>query len=131
MQRLFTAFALAALSAQACACPDLEALVKRYGISFSGFLEPIPAVAHPALSKDGAIVRLKVRYPDFVSDGFRHTVVYDTGTGKAWILRTGGFVGVREWYGPVDVGGAKLEQCGSEPEPAPVPEFRPKPPRKT
>jgi hypothetical protein len=129
MQRLFAAFALATLAAQAHACPDLDALVKRYGITFSGFLVPIPAVAHPALSRDGKIVRLPVRYPDFVADGFRHTVVYDAGTRKAWILRTGGFVGVREWYGPVDADGAKLEHCTIKPEPEP--DLVQHPPRKS
>lgn len=119
MPRLFAALALATLATQAHACPELDALARRYGITYAGFLAPIPAVARPALSKDGKVVRLPLRYPDFVSDGFRHTVVFDAGTRKAWILRTGGFVGVREWYGPVDAGDAKLEHCKIAPQPAP------------
>lgn len=94
MPRLVAAFALATLAAQAHACPDLDALVERYGITFSGFLAPIPAVGRPALSRDGRIVR------------------------------TGGLLNVREWYGPVDPEGAKLEQCKVEPEPEPLLEFK-------
>lgn len=113
------AFAIAATmgAANASACPELDALAKRYGISFSGFDKPIPATTRPAVAED-SLLRLPVGYPEIVSDGFRHTVLFDAATRKAWILRTGGFAGVREWYGPVDVGDSKLENCRPEPAPA-------------
>ncbi len=113
MKRMLAMSALL-LSAQAGACPDLEVLAKRYGISFSGFLTPIPAAKRPAFSHDGRLLHLQVDSPAFVSDGFRHKVVFDSATRKAWILRTGGFAGVREWYGPVDAGDARLENCRSD-----------------
>lgn len=113
------AFAIAATmgAANASACPELDALATRYGISFSGFDKPIPATTGPAVAED-SLLRLPVGYPEIVSDGFRHTVLFDAATRKAWILRTGGFAGVREWYGPVDVGDSKLENCRPEPAPA-------------
>ena len=117
MQRVIVALAALVFAANASACPALDALVKRYGISFGGFMKPIPAVSGPAFSANGRLVRVKLAYPPLVSDGFRHTLVFDTATRKAWILRTGGFVGVREWYGPVDAGEGRLEDCRSQPEP--------------
>jgi len=33
---------------------------------------------------------------------------------SAWILRTGGFVPVRQWFGPVDVGGVSTDGCHDE-----------------
>ena len=50
-----------------------------------------------------------------VSDGFHHTIVLDRTTKKAWILRTGGFVSVYQWYGPVDVINPSIENCQLEP----------------
>lgn len=114
MKRLTLALAALAIPAPALACPELDALARRYGISFSGFDTPIPAVKGPAVP-EGKLLRLPLGYPEIVSDGFRHTVLFDTATRKAWILRTGGFAGVHEWYGPVEVGGAKLEHCRPEP----------------
>ncbi|MCC2974236.1 hypothetical protein [Massilia sp. IC2-476] len=116
MKRCFAALAAWLLCAPASACPELDALAKRYGITFGGFLAPISAVKLPAFSKTGDLLHLRLPSPEFVSDGFRHKVVYDTSTAKAWILRTGGFLGVRQWYGPVDAGDAKLENCRAEAE---------------
>lgn len=49
-----------------------------------------------------------------VIDGFHHAVVLNTVKKKAWILRTGGFVGVYKWYGPVDVTTTSLDNCQLE-----------------
>jgi len=114
MKRTLAALVAGLVFAQASACPELDTLAKRYGISFGGFMTPIPAVAMPAFSKTGDLLHLPIASAELVSDGFRHKVVYDTATGKAWILRTGGFVGVREWYGPVDAADVKLENCRAE-----------------
>lgn len=116
MTALAIAATLGVANAQA-GCPELDALAKRYGISFSGFDKPIPATQGPAAA-EGSLLHLPIAYPEIVSDGFRHTLLFDATTRKAWILRTGGFVGVHEWYGPVDVGDSKLENCRPEPRPA-------------
>jgi len=116
MKRTFIALVAALLGANASACPELDALTKRYGITFGGFMTPIPAVNLPAFSKAGHLLHLPIQTPELVSDGFKHKVVFDTATRKAWILRTHGFAGVREWYGPVEADDAKLENCQAEAE---------------
>jgi len=110
MKRFVAALAGCLFAANASACPELDVFVKRYGISFSGFEKPIPAVSGPGVERS-RLLRLPVANSLLVSDGFQHTVLYHTETRRAWILRTGGFVGVREWYGPVDAGDAKLQNC--------------------
>ncbi|VXB61340.1 conserved exported hypothetical protein [Massilia sp. 9I] len=116
MKRTFVALVAALLGANASACPELDALTKRYGITFSGFLTPISSVSLPKFSKTGRLLHLPIHTPEFVSDGFKHKIVFDTETRKAWILRTRGFFGVREWYGPVEADDAKLENCQAEAE---------------
>jgi hypothetical protein len=116
MKYLVATLAAAVLATDAHACPELDALVKRYGISFSGFARPIPAVKGPGALDAGRL--LAVSYPEIVSDGFRHAILFNARTRKAWILRTGGFAGVREWYGPVEVGEARLENCHSAAAPS-------------
>lgn len=113
---LAIAAAMGASSAKAGPCPELDALARRYGITFGGFATPIPAVKLPTLSKDGRLLHLRIVTPELVSDGFRHKILFDSATRKAWILRTGGFIGVRQWYGPVDAGDARLENCQAEAE---------------
>lgn len=115
MKSLGAAVCLFVLSAHAPACPMAQSLADRYGISFSGFTKAIPAAAAPDTSHDGPFVCVALPDDSHVADGFHHTAVVDTRTHKAWILRTGGFVGVHEWYGPVDAGDASLDGCGPEP----------------
>lgn len=91
-------------------------LARHYGITFSGFTTPIPAAKPPDVTNDGAFVRLSIPQPVSVNDGFRHTALIDKRTKKAWILRTGGFIGVHEWYGPVDVDTTSLDGCVQQPE---------------
>jgi hypothetical protein len=116
---LFILAALApAASLQAQACALTNVLVARYGISFSGFDKPIPESAEPKAARDGAWVRAVVRDKVPVSDGFHHTVLMDVAKKQAWILRTGGFAPVYQWYGPVDVsdvGDAAAAGCGDAP----------------
>jgi hypothetical protein len=120
MKNFAIASALAFYSAHTLACPLSETLAKRYGISFSGFKTVIPAAAAPNTTDAGAFARVRIRDESNVSDGFHHTIVMDTKTKKAWILRTGGFVSVYQWFGPVDADGASLEHCKLEPVPAVV-----------
>jgi hypothetical protein len=99
---------------QATACPVADLLATRYGISFSGFNTALPASAAPDTGTGGPYVRIQLRDTANVADGFRHAVLVDMPARKAWILRTGGFVGVHQWYGPVDIGDATVHGCRLE-----------------
>jgi hypothetical protein len=115
MKHVVLATLMALMSAQAPACPLSESLMTRYGISFSGFGTAIPASAAPDTTRGGPFVRVRMPDASNVADGFNHTIVMDRSTKKVWILRTGGFVGVYEWYGPVDAVDASLDKCRLEP----------------
>lgn len=123
MKPIALAFAVGAATmslpaqAQAQACPELDALARRIGITFAGFTRPIPVATGPDGSGTGRMLQLRLPAPSFVSDGFRHKVLFNTASRKLWILRTGGLAGVREWYGPVDAGDDRLENCQDQPEP--------------
>jgi hypothetical protein len=114
MKFLACAVAATCLSTSASACPMTDALVERYGISFSGFTVEIPDGQAPDVAPGDALVRIAIPDTSHVADGFRHSVVLDTVKKKAWILRTGGFVGVYKWYGPVDVTTTSLDNCRLE-----------------
>jgi hypothetical protein len=112
------AAALILCSLQAVACPLSDALSTRYGISFSGFKTPIPAATAPDMTDPGSFIRVAVRDNSKVSDGFRHTIVMNTKTKKAWVLRTGGFASVYDWFGPVDAQHVPIQNCASDHIPA-------------
>jgi hypothetical protein len=119
MKNLVAAVSLAVLCSHASACPLSKSLADRYGITFSGFATAIPAAVAPDTAHGGPFVRVVIPDVAYVADGFRHTAVMDTSTKKVWILRTGGFAGVYEWYGPVDAIDASLDNCMLEPTVAP------------
>ena len=52
---------------------------------------------------------INLRPPVAMSDGFTHTFYIDPITGEYWVLKTGGFAGVQELYGP-----GKLEKAGEQ-----------------
>jgi len=114
VKHLIALAALALGSAGAGACPLTDLLTERYGISFSGFEKAIPASAEPKVAPDRAYVRVLLRDKAPVSDGYRHAVLLDVAGRQAWILRTGGFVPVYQWYGPVDVGDVSAADCRNE-----------------
>lgn len=114
MKFLACAVAAICLSTQASACPMTDALVERYGISYSGFTVEIPGVQAPDAAAGESLVRIAIPDTSHVIDGFHHSVLFDTVRKKAWILRTGGFVGVYKWYGPVDVTTTSLDNCKLE-----------------
>ena len=114
MKHLVLATAIGLSSAQALACPLSDSLAKRYGISFSGFSTAVPESAAPDTAHGGPFIRVRMPDASNVLDGFHHTIVMDRSTKKAWILRTGGFVGVYQWYGPVDAVDASLDDCRLE-----------------
>jgi hypothetical protein len=115
MKHLMLAAAIGLLTAQAQACALTQSLAERYGISFSGFGKAIRETSAPDTAHGGPFVRVRIPDDNHVADGFRHTVVLDRSTKRAWILRTGGFVGVYQWYGPVDAVDASLVNCPLEP----------------
>jgi hypothetical protein len=101
-----------------------DALVEQYGISFSGFKVEIPGAHAPDVAPGESLIRIAIPDTSHVIDGFHHAVVLDTVRKKAWILRTGGFVGVYKWYGPVDVATTSLDNCRLEDVSAFVPPGR-------
>lgn len=118
MRNLAVAASLIFCSINVLACPLSETLSERYGISFSGFKTAIPAAKAPDTTDTGSFVRVIVQDESKVSDGFHHTIVMNTKTKKAWVLRTGGFPSVYEWFGPVDAPNASVQHCKSEKMPA-------------
>ena len=102
-------------SEQALGCPLSDSLAARYGISFSGFSTTVPESTPPDTAHSGPFVRVRMPDASNVADGFHHTIVMDRATKKVWILRTGGFVGVYQWYGPVDAVDPSLDNCRLEP----------------
>jgi hypothetical protein len=115
MKHMMLTTLMSLLSAQAFACPLSESLMTRYGVSFSGFSTAIPESAPPDMAHGGPFVRVRMPDASNVADGFHHTIVMDRSTKKIWILRTGGFVGVYQWFGPVDAIDASTENCRLEP----------------
>jgi len=114
MKNLVVAASLVFWSVHALACPLSETLSERYGISFSGFKTAIPAAKAPDTTDSASFIRVVVQDENKVSDGFRHTIVMNTKTKKAWVLRTGGFASVYEWYGPVDAPNASVKNCSAQ-----------------
>ena len=115
MKNFVVAASLVFLSVHALACPLSESLSERYGISFSGFKTAIPVTAAPDTTDTAAFVRVVMQDESKALDGFRHTIVMNTRTKKAWVLRTGGFASVYEWFGPVDAPNPSVRNCRTEP----------------
>jgi hypothetical protein len=118
MRHLAATAALILCSLQAVACPLSDAISTRYGISFSGFKTPIPAATAPDMTDSRSFIRVAVRDNSKVADGFRHTIVMNTKTKQAWVLRTGGFASVYDWFGPVDAQHVSIRNCRSDHMPA-------------
>jgi len=105
MHRLIFALVLVLSTSMACAnCPVSDALVQKYGVSTFGFSKDIPRSAEPKIlnEKHASFIFVELNGSmTFVYDGFVHNALIVTKKKRAWILRTGGFAGVHEWYGPV------------------------------
>jgi hypothetical protein len=114
MKNLAVAGSLVFWSVHALACPLSESLSERYGISFSGFKTAIPVATAPDTTDTAAFIRVVMQDESMALDGFRHTIVMNTKTKKAWVLRTGGFASVYEWFGPVDAPNASGRNCRAE-----------------
>lgn len=99
-------------------CPAADSLIRTYGISPAGFDKPLPKSEPQDKNKSSNpdIVVLSLwRNQPIVHDGFQHSAWINRKTKQAWIIRTGGFVGVREWYGPITVENLDLSGCQTEP----------------
>lgn len=116
-------FAIATLAVTAtlpakASCPVADALIAQYGISFSGFTHSLPRVPMPdeRQSRPDDLVTLVLpnRHGN-VSDGFSHSALINKDKKRAWILRTGGFVSVYEWYGPIALPVSDFSGCVTEP----------------
>lgn len=96
------------------ACSIPEWLVYEYGISFAGFKKEIPkATIDPSKVMplaDHAAMPLPTNDAN-IRDGYTHQALIDMSNKRAWILRTGGFAGVHEWYGPVALNMDGFPQC--------------------
>jgi len=115
--------AASALPAQA-SCAVADALIGQYGISFSGFTQSLPPVALPAEQQSRPEALLTLDLPNqggHVSDGFSHAALINKAQKRVWILRTGGFAGVYQWYGPVALPTADFAGCKTEPGHMPQP----------
>ena len=119
LRTLIFAIAISAASitipAQA-ACAVADALIDQYGISFSGFTQFLPRVSTPAEPQNKPL--LTINLPNKhgkVSDGYNHQAFINKDKKRVWILRTGGFIGVYEWYGPVALPNTDFSGCVTEP----------------
>jgi hypothetical protein len=68
----------------------------------------------PGKSKADIIALALWRNQSLVHDGFQHIAWINRKTGQAWMLRTGGFAGIREWSGLVVVESMDFSGCEIE-----------------
>lgn len=98
-------------------CLVADSLIKKHGISFSGFKTNLPKVLTPQLKGariDELVVIALPNKKGAVPDGFSHSALINVSSKNAWIHRVGGFVAVNEWYGPVELEEVNLNGCKTE-----------------
>lgn len=123
MKRLLALLLLALSTAPARSCGVAAYLVQTWGISFGGFERPImPAPQNlPSSWNQADVFTIFLNSnPDLIKDGFEHRAAVNLRLKQALILRTGGFGGVQEWYGPVELTAVSLAGCPPASRPAPV-----------
>lgn len=95
-------------------CLALDAIATQYGISFVGIAKSLPLTSQPeqigTQDKNVALVQFK-SHANIVKDGFEHAALIDANRKLAWILQTGGFAGVYQWYGPVAITEIDFSEC--------------------
>jgi hypothetical protein len=99
-------------------CSVADSLIKEYGISFSGFQKPISRIAAQPDDMGHPNDLIRIALPNErgeVSDGFVHSAMLNRTLKRVWILRTGGFASVYEWYGPLAMAELNLTGCDIEP----------------
>ena len=110
MKNIVVTVATLLFGAGASACPMWASVSQQYGIGAGGMMSPLPRAEHLA---GGPFTTIELPESSLVSDGFRHTLLIDKAARKIWIRRSGGYAGVSELYGPLDVGGHALDGCES------------------
>ncbi|WP_136417646.1 hypothetical protein [Herbaspirillum sp. ST 5-3] len=104
-----------ALGNTACAqCPPVDALAKQYGITYAGIEKDVPRTSEPEQFRNRDQTSVLVQFESHAShvrDGFEHMALIDTKSKLAWILQTGGFAGVHQWYGPVTITETNFSGC--------------------
>ena len=97
-----------ALDAKAQAEADADQVVATYGLTWSGSTHPMPRAAHaPDLPPGGATLVRVIKPPEHTADGFTQAVVIIATPRSAWVHRTGGFAGVNQWFGPLELATVK------------------------
>jgi hypothetical protein len=98
----------AVLDEKAQAETDADHVVTTYGLSWSGAKAPMPRAAHaPDLPPGGATLVRVLKPPEHTADGFTQEVVIIATPRSAWVHRTGGFAGVDQWFGPLELAPGK------------------------
>ncbi|MBG6080604.1 hypothetical protein IWX58_002291 [Rubrivivax gelatinosus] len=92
-------------SAAQPSCEQRE-LAQRLAASAAGYLRAVQAgdeLPWPLAERPpaGDLVVQSSEPDPLVHDGFTYHVAADHRTGEVWVIRTGGYAGVREFYGPV------------------------------
>ena len=83
---------------------DADQVVAAYGLTWSGSTKPMPRATHaPELPADGATLVRVLKPPAHTADGFTQEVVIIAAPRSAWVHRTGGFAGVNQWFGPLEL----------------------------
>jgi hypothetical protein len=114
MRSILCLIAFVPLMACAGACELTSVLVQRFGISALGFSQELPPAEAPLRDRQDSYQRLMLNERGVMLDGFQHMAYIDTASHQAWIVRTGGFSGVAEWYGPVAVRPDQVSACVRE-----------------
>ena len=93
-----------ALDAKAQAEVDADQVATAYGLTWSGSSKAMPRAAHaPDLPQGGATLVRVFKPPEHTADGFTQEVVIIATPRSAWVHRTGGFAGVDQWFGPLEL----------------------------
>jgi hypothetical protein len=96
------------------ACTVKDELVQGYGISPLGFKKDMPKSKEPTRDARAGEEWVSVGLNDpaiLVNDGFSHSALINRHLKQAWILRSGGIAGAREWYGPVPLKNIDVTGC--------------------
>jgi hypothetical protein len=93
-----------AVDAKVQAEADADHVIAAYGLTWSGSTKPLPRAAHaPELPANGAALVRVLKPPAHTADGFTQEIVIVEEPRSAWVHRTGGFAGVNQWFGPLEL----------------------------
>lgn len=92
-------------------CEVASTLVQEYGITYAGFHKSPPRTEQPKLDDKSFVEVWSQQSPSGVKDAFTHSIYVNEKLNNAWIHRTGGYAGVYEWYGPLQVEVGDISAC--------------------